>query len=132
MTDRLIRVTTALAVAAVVAVAAVIAYRHAYELASTHRDSGVTACHGSGRSPLLTGGGHFRPLWFSTPARHALVAIARTILVIIWHLLTDRAACYHDLGASYYTSRLDAGRRARNHIRQLQALGFTVTLTPAA
>jgi transposase len=62
----------------------------------------------------------------------ALVAVARTILVIIWHLLADRAACYHDLGASYYTSRLDADRRARNHIRQLQALGFTVTLTPAA
>src|SRR5579859_986927 len=29
----------------------------------------------------------------------ALVAIARTILVIIWHLLADRGARYHDLGA---------------------------------
>jgi len=62
----------------------------------------------------------------------ALVAIARTLLVIIWHLLADRAARYHDLGATYYTSRLDTDRRARSHIRQLQALGFTVTLTPAA
>jgi transposase len=62
----------------------------------------------------------------------ALVAIARTILVIIWHLLADRTARYHDLGAGYYTSRIDKNRKARNHIRQLEALGFTVTLTPAA
>jgi hypothetical protein len=43
MTDRLIRVTTALAVATVAAVAAVISYRHAYELVSTHGETGVTA-----------------------------------------------------------------------------------------
>src|ERR1700732_2592375 len=43
MTDRLIRITTALAVAAVAAVAAVISYRHAYELVSTHGEAGVTA-----------------------------------------------------------------------------------------
>src|SRR6266851_1166329 len=43
MTDRLIRLTTALAVAAVAAVAAVISYRHAYELVSTHGETGVTA-----------------------------------------------------------------------------------------
>jgi hypothetical protein len=43
MTDRLIRITTALAVAAVAAVAAVISYRHAYELVSTHGETGVTA-----------------------------------------------------------------------------------------
>jgi Protein of unknown function (DUF2637) len=43
MTDRLIRVTTALAVATVAAVAAVISYRHAYELARTHGETGLTA-----------------------------------------------------------------------------------------
>ena len=43
MADRLIRVTTALAVAAVAAVAAVISYRHAYELVTTHGESGLTA-----------------------------------------------------------------------------------------
>jgi transposase len=62
----------------------------------------------------------------------ALVAVARTILVIIWHLLSDRSARYADLGASYYTSRIDKDRKARNHIRQLEALGFNVTLAPAA
>ena len=62
----------------------------------------------------------------------ALVAIARSILVIVWHLLADRATRYHDLGAGYYTSRIDKNRKTRSHIRQLEALGYTVTLAPAA
>ena len=62
----------------------------------------------------------------------ALVAIARSILVIVWHLLTDRAARYHDLGAGYYASRIDKDRKTRNHVRQLETLGYTVTLTQAA
>ena len=62
----------------------------------------------------------------------ALVAVARSILVIVWHLLADPAARYHDLGADYYASRIDKGKKARNHIRQLEALGYKVTLAPAA
>jgi len=62
----------------------------------------------------------------------ALVAIARSILVIVWHLLDDPAARYHDLGAGYYASRVDKNRKMRNHVRQLEALGYTVTLTQAA
>ena len=37
----------------------------------------------------------------------ALIAIARTILVIIWHLLASRTARFRELGAGYYTSRID-------------------------
>jgi transposase len=51
---------------------------------------------------------------------------------IIWHLLADRAARFADLGDDYYINTIGTDRRARSHIRQLQALGFTVTLTPAA
>jgi hypothetical protein len=43
MTDRLIRITTALAVVTVATVAAVISYRHAYELVRSHGESGTTA-----------------------------------------------------------------------------------------
>jgi len=43
VTDRLIRITTALAVAGVAGVAAIISYRHAYELVSTHGETGLTA-----------------------------------------------------------------------------------------
>ena len=62
----------------------------------------------------------------------ALVAVARSILVIIWHLLTGPATRYRDLGASYYTSRIGKDRKMRNHVRQLEAFGYTVTLSPAA
>jgi transposase len=62
----------------------------------------------------------------------ALVAVARSILVIVWHLLADPTARFCDLGPDYYTSRIDKDRKTRNHIRQLQALGYSVTLTPAA
>ncbi len=43
MTDRLIKITTALAVVAVAVVAAVTSYQHAYELVRAHGESGVTA-----------------------------------------------------------------------------------------
>ena len=62
----------------------------------------------------------------------ALVAVARSILVIVWHLLADPTARFHDLGADYHTSRIDTEQQIRNHVRQLQALGYTVTLEPAA
>ena len=62
----------------------------------------------------------------------ALVAVARSILVIVWHLLTDSAARFHDLGSDYHTRRIDLERRMRNHIAQLTAMGYRVTLEPAA
>jgi transposase len=62
----------------------------------------------------------------------AQVAVARSILVIIWHLLADPAARYTDLGPGYYQARLDTDRKLRNHIRQIQTLGFAVTITKAA
>ena len=77
-------------------------------------------------------GERYRRLVKRRGKRKALVAVARSILVIVWHLLADPAARYHDLGAGYYASRIDKAKKARNHIRQLEALGFTVTLAPAA
>jgi transposase len=62
----------------------------------------------------------------------AQVAVARSVLVIIWHLLADPAARFTDLGPGYYQARLDTDRKLRNHIRQIQALGFAVTITKAA
>jgi transposase len=64
--------------------------------------------------------------------KRAIVATGRAILVITWHLLADPTAQFHDLGPGFYTSRIDPDRRKRNHIRQLEALGYTVTLKPAA
>ena len=65
-------------------------------------------------------------------SKRAIVALGRSILVIAWHLLSDPAARFRDLGPGYYASRIDSERRKRNHVRQLEALGYTVTLQPAA
>jgi len=65
-------------------------------------------------------------------ATKANVAIGRSILVIIWHLLSDPDARYTDLGSGFYASRIDPERRRRNHIRQLEALGYKVILERAA
>ena len=65
-------------------------------------------------------------------SQRAIVATGRSILVIAWHLLSDPGARFHDLGPGYYAARIDPERRKRNHNRQLEALGYTVTLKPAA
>ena len=62
----------------------------------------------------------------------ATVAVGRSILVIIWHLLSEPGTRFHDLGPDFYDTRLGAQRAKRNHIRALQALGYTVTIEPAA
>jgi transposase len=65
-------------------------------------------------------------------AKRAIVAVGHSILVITWHLLSDPDARYHDPGPDYYATRIDPERHKRNHICQLEALGYTVTLQPAA
>jgi transposase len=62
----------------------------------------------------------------------AIVAVGRSILVIIWHLLSDPQAQFTDLGSDFYDKRLDPERRKRTYIHQLEALGYKVTIEPAA
>jgi transposase len=64
--------------------------------------------------------------------KKAIVAVGRSILVIIWHLLSDPQARFHDLGPDFYDNRIGPERKKRNHIHQLEALGYKVTLEPAA
>jgi transposase len=64
--------------------------------------------------------------------KKAVVAVGRSILVITWCLLSDPAVGFHDLGSGYYDSRINPESKKRNHIRQLEALGYKVTLEPAA
>ena len=62
--------------------------------------------------------------------KKASVAVGRSILVIVWHLLNDPAARLTDLGPDHYAKHTDANRKARGHKRQLEALGYDVILTP--
>lgn len=58
----------------------------------------------------------------------AAVAVAHSVLTIIYHLLRDKRP-YADLGADYF-DKLDAARMERHHVRRLEQLGYVVTLTP--
>jgi transposase len=60
-----------------------------------------------------------------------VTAVARSVLGIIFHLLADPEARFCDLGPDYYNNRISRDRKIANHVRQLQALGLTVTFTPA-
>lgn len=62
----------------------------------------------------------------------ALVAVARSILVIVWHLLADPTIRFRDLGPDFHTRRINTNRKIRNLVHQLEVLGHTVTLQPAA
>jgi transposase len=77
-------------------------------------------------------GERYRRLARRRGTKKAIVAVGRSILVIVWHLLADPQARYHDLGAGFYDTHVNAERAKRNHVRQLQALGYKVTLEPAA
>jgi transposase len=62
--------------------------------------------------------------------KKASCAVGRSVLIIVWHLLKDPAARYRDLGPGHYAQHADTSRKTRGHIRQLEALGYDVVLTP--
>jgi transposase len=64
----------------------------------------------------------------------AKCAVARSILVIIWHLLKDPAARFTDLGPGWHERKTDTERKTRSLLNQLQALhpGDSITITESA
>lgn len=60
--------------------------------------------------------------------KRALVAVAHTILVMVYHILTRRVP-YQELGAAYFDA-LDRQRVEQRLVRRLERLGYAVTLQP--
>jgi transposase len=77
-------------------------------------------------------GARYRRLLRRRGKNKASVAFGRSLLVIIWHLLADPDTRFHELGADHYDRHVNTRAKRRNHIRQLEALGYRVTLEPAA
>jgi hypothetical protein len=90
-----------------------------------------TSANSAGRTPTFLGE-RYRRIARRRGTKKAVVAVGRSILVIIWHLLSDPEARFHDLGPDFFEHRVDPERRKRNHLRQLEALGYKVTLEPAS
>jgi len=62
--------------------------------------------------------------------KKAVVATGHQILEIAYYVMRD-AVTYRELGATYFERR-DRERSIRRHVKQLEALGYNVTVQPAA
>ena len=72
----------------------------------------------------------FRRLSRRLGKKKAIVAVAHTMIVAVWHVLANDRN-YHDLGSDWYDA-WDPKARTQSLIRQLEALGHHVVLQPAA
>jgi transposase len=77
-------------------------------------------------------GERYRRLVKRRGKKRALVAVGRSTLNIVWYLLSHPEADFVDLGPDFYDHRINAARARRNHVRQLEQLGYKVTLEPVA
>jgi hypothetical protein len=77
-------------------------------------------------------GERYRRLIKRMPKAKASAAIERSILTIIFQLLSDPTSKFNDLGADYYANRVSKERRTGTLVHQLEILGHKVTLTPSA
>ena len=59
----------------------------------------------------------------------ALVAVGRSLLVIIWHVLSNPDARFIDLGPHHHDNRGNPHQAIRRHLNALHALGYNVTVT---
>jgi transposase len=73
----------------------------------------------------------FKRLTARRGAKRAAVAVAHSILVIVYHLLADPEATFQELGGDYFRQR-NQEQEQRRAVRTLEALGFQVALAPAA
>jgi len=76
---------------------------------------------------VMKWGGYRSP----TAKKKAIIVVAHAMLVIVWHVLATGKP-YGELGADFFTTRLDPEKETRRLIARLEALGHTVNLTPAA
>jgi len=88
----------------------------------------VEAAHAAGRTPHTYLGAQYRRLVARKGKKRAAVAVAHSILTIVYHVLTDREP-YADLGGDYFDRR-DQQAVQRHLVHRLEALGYTVSLQP--
>lgn len=69
----------------------------------------------------------FRRLAKRRGPHKAVVGVAHSVLVIIYHMLRTQTP-YADLGPDYF-EKVDAIQLERHHVHRLEQLGYTVTLT---
>ena len=94
------------------------------------RSALVEAAHAAARTKGTYLAAQYRRIAARRGSRRAAVAVAHSILVIIYHLLRD-GVVYEDLGATWFDQR-DRSGTVRRTVKRLEALGYRVTLEAAA
>jgi transposase len=61
--------------------------------------------------------------------KRAAIAVAHSILTIIYHLIKDPEAVFHELGGDYFLNK-NKEQEQRRALKMLNNLGFEVTLSP--
>jgi transposase len=75
-------------------------------------------------------GAQYRQIARRRGPNKAAVAVAHSLLDVIWHMLTT-GEVFADLGVDYFTSRHDKEHQTQRLISQLEKLGYTVQLATA-
>ena len=93
------------------------------------RETLVEAAWGAARTKGTYLSAQYHRLAARRGAKRAIVAVAHTLLVIVYHVLTT-GEVYRELGGDYFDRR-NTEALARRLVKRLSSLGYTVTLTPA-
>ena len=76
-------------------------------------------------------GAQYRQIARRRGPNKAAVAVAHSLLDVIWHMLTT-GEVFADLGADYFTARHDKEHQTGRLVSQLEKLGYTVQLAATA
>jgi transposase len=90
----------------------------------------VEAAHAASRRKDCYLSAQYHRLALRRGTKRAAVAVAHTLLTIVYHLLAEVQE-YQELGGTYL-DHLDRERQENRLVRQLEKLGFAVVLTPAS
>jgi transposase len=90
----------------------------------------VQAAHAAARTKGTYLAAQYRRLATRRGRAKAAIAVAHSILIIAYHLLTE-GTDYRDLGGNYFDER-DRQGVERRLVHRLEGLGYTVSLTPTA
>ncbi len=86
----------------------------------------VEAAHGAAHSKNTYLGEQYRRLARRIGKKKAIIAVAHSILVIIFHMLKEEKS-YHELGSTYFEER-EHDAIKRRALRSLERLGYDVSL----
>jgi len=91
----------------------------------------VEAAWAASRSKNTYLGAQFHRLRARRGAKRAAIAVAHSILTIIYHLISKPAVRFQELGGDYFIKR-NKGDQERRAVKTLVTLGYEVNLTPVA